>query len=62
MSRVKSSALKKHLAKEIKSNRSVPIWVIVRTKREVRSTPSRRHWRRNKLRLKTKKSFRKRKK
>ncbi|MEM0056960.1 MAG: 50S ribosomal protein L39e [Candidatus Geothermarchaeota archaeon] len=58
MSRAKPLALKKHLAKEIKSNRSVPIWVIIKTKREVRSTPSRRHWRRSKLKLKTKKSFR----
>ena len=58
MARVKSYALKMHLARAYKSNKSVPIWVIAKTRGKVRTTPTRRHWRRTKLKLKTKRFFR----
>lgn len=57
MARVKTYAFKKHLAAAYKSNRSVPVWVIAKTNGRVRTTPSRRHWRRTKLKLKTKRFF-----
>lgn len=58
MARVKAPSFKSHLAKELKTNRSVPVWVIAKTNGRVRTTPSRRHWRRNRLKLKTKRFFR----
>jgi large subunit ribosomal protein L39e len=58
MARVKTPSIKSHLAKEWKTNRSVPVWVIAKTRGRVRTTPSRRHWRRSKLKLKTKRFFR----
>ena len=58
MAKVKTPAIKNHIAKEIKTNQSVPVWVIARTNGRVRTTPSRRHWRRNRLKLKTKRFFR----
>ena len=57
MARVKTSSIKNHMTKELKANKSVPVWVIARTNGRVRTTPSRRHWRRNKLKLKTKRFF-----
>ncbi len=49
MARHKPAAKKRRLIKAGKKSRSVPAWVIVRTMRKVRTNPSRRHWRRNKL-------------
>jgi len=43
---------KKRLAKAHVQNARVPIWVIVKTKRNVTSHPKRRHWRRSSMRLK----------
>ncbi len=57
MARVKTYAFKMHLAHELKSNRPVPIWVIAKTSGKVRTNPARRHWRRVKLKLKTKTFF-----
>ena len=37
------------LAKALKQNRTVPIWVILKTGRRFRDHPKRRHWRRVKL-------------
>ncbi len=48
----KSHAKKKKLSSAWRSNRPVPIWVIARTRRKVRTSPARRHWRRTKLRIK----------
>jgi len=48
----KPSGVKKRLLKALKSNRSVPAWVILRTKRKVRTNPKRRNWRRKSLKLK----------
>ena len=46
---IKTSGLKKRLAKKTRQNSPVPAWVIVKTKREVRTNPKRRMWRRKKL-------------
>ncbi len=57
MARFKTLSLKKRMAKELRTNKSVPVWAIAKTNGRVRTTPSRRHWRRNKLKLKTKRYF-----
>ena len=49
MARNKPLGKKIRLAKKLKQNRSVPAWIIVRTKGQVRTHPKRRHWRRTKL-------------
>jgi len=58
MARYKLLSIKKRLAHAWKQNRPVPIWVVARTMGRVRTTPKRRHWRRSKLKLKTKTFFR----
>lgn len=45
MSRHKSLATKKKLAKAGKQRRRVPIWVMAKTGGRVRDHPKRRHWR-----------------
>ncbi|MFQ5891344.1 MAG: 50S ribosomal protein L39e [Candidatus Methanofastidiosia archaeon] len=40
---------KLRLAKAIKQNRRVPVWVWMRTRLGVRTHPKRRNWRRSKL-------------
>lgn len=45
----KSKALKKLLVSAKKSNKRVPVWVMVRTNRGVSSNPKQRHWRFRKL-------------
>jgi len=42
----KSGARKTRLMKKIKQKSSVPAWVILKTKRKVRTNPKRRAWRR----------------
>jgi len=42
----KSTPIKNRLMKKIKQNSSVPAWIIVRTKRRVRTNPKKRQWRR----------------
>ena len=54
MSRAKSSARKRHLGKELKKNRRIPVFVIAKTNRRVSMNTRRRHWRSNKLKLKIK--------
>ncbi|MEM2142560.1 MAG: 50S ribosomal protein L39e [Candidatus Thorarchaeota archaeon] len=49
MARNKPIAKKLRMAKALKSNSSVPTWVIMRTARRVRRTPSQRNWRDTKL-------------
>jgi large subunit ribosomal protein L39e len=39
------------MAKAIRQNRPVPIWVIAKTLRNVRTHPKRRYWRRSKLKV-----------
>jgi len=57
MARHKLLSFKLRLAHAWKENRPVPIWVIARTKGRVRTSPTRRHWRRTKLKLKSKYYF-----
>jgi large subunit ribosomal protein L39e len=54
LSRVKSPAKKKFMAKKIRQNRRMPIFVIAKTARKVTQNPRRRNWRRQKLRMKIK--------
>lgn len=51
MAKAKSSGLKKKLAKALKQNRRIPVFVIARTKRKVTRNPRARHWKRRKLGL-----------
>ncbi|HEW93951.1 50S ribosomal protein L39e [Candidatus Geothermarchaeota archaeon] len=57
MARYKQLAFKLRLGHATKSNRSVPIWVVAKTMGRFRTHPKRRHWRRTKLKLKTKEGF-----
>lgn len=51
MSRNKHVAKKIRLAKAKKQNRRVPVWVLLKTNRRVRTHPKMRHWRRTKLKV-----------
>ncbi|HDM36203.1 MAG TPA: 50S ribosomal protein L39e [Candidatus Syntrophoarchaeum butanivorans] len=42
---------KLRLAKAVKQNRRVPVWVIVKTNRGVLTHPKRRNWRRSSLKV-----------
>jgi large subunit ribosomal protein L39e len=50
MTRNKPVGKKIRLMKEIKRNRRVPAWVMMRTKRKFSQHPKRHQWRRSKLR------------
>jgi large subunit ribosomal protein L39e len=43
----KSKAKKKRLAKHERQNSRVPMWVVLKTDRDVTRNPKRRHWRRS---------------
>ncbi|MCD6380996.1 MAG: 50S ribosomal protein L39e [Candidatus Odinarchaeota archaeon] len=45
MARYKPLGKKLRLARALKQNRPVPIWVMLRTNRNVRTHPKRRRWR-----------------
>ena len=45
----KDSSTKELLAKAQKSNKRVPLWVMLKTNRKVSSNPKQRHWRRKML-------------
>lgn len=47
----KTSGVKIRLTKALKQNSAVPTWVVIRTKRKVRTNPAKRNWRRNKLKV-----------
>ncbi|MFQ6011391.1 MAG: 50S ribosomal protein L39e [Nitrososphaerales archaeon] len=47
----KTSGVKKKLMKKTKQASPVPAWAVVRTKRNVRTNPKRRMWRRTKLKI-----------
>ncbi|MEM4254709.1 MAG: 50S ribosomal protein L39e [Candidatus Norongarragalinales archaeon] len=51
MSRNKTQKKKMVLAKALKQNRRVPIFVIAKTARRVMRNPVQRHWRTKKLKL-----------
>ncbi|MEM2924963.1 MAG: 50S ribosomal protein L39e [Methanocellales archaeon] len=47
----KTKGKKLRLAKAAKQNKRVPVWVILKTKRNVTSHPKRRNWRRSNLKV-----------
>lgn len=49
MARAKHVARKLRLASEAKSNRAIPIWVVVKTLRKIPWRPRLRYWKRSKL-------------
>jgi len=51
MARNKPLAKKLRYAKALKQNRSVPVFVRIKTNRRVMTNPKRRHWRRRRLKL-----------
>ncbi|RLG61042.1 50S ribosomal protein L39e [Candidatus Geothermarchaeota archaeon] len=51
MAHNKPHARKLRLARALKSNSPVPLWVIARTKGRFRTHPRRRYWRRTKLKV-----------
>ena len=44
-------ARKLRLAKAMKQNRPVPVWVVAKTMGRVRTHPKRRYWRRSRLKV-----------
>ncbi|MFH0835773.1 MAG: 50S ribosomal protein L39e [Candidatus Micrarchaeota archaeon] len=52
MASVKSTEKKQALAKKLRQNRRIPIFVIAKTRRRVSRNPMTRNWRRQKLDLK----------
>ncbi len=46
MSSRKDSLTKSQLASEKKTNKRVPLWVMMKTNRKVSANPQRKHWRR----------------
>ncbi|AAK40683.1 LSU ribosomal protein L39e [Saccharolobus shibatae B12] len=51
MSRNKPVAKKFRLAKALKANSPIPIWIVLKTRGRVRYNPLRRNWRRNDLKV-----------
>jgi len=49
MARNKPLAKKLRMAKAMRSNSSVPTWVVIKTGGKLRRTPSQRNWRQTKL-------------
>jgi len=47
----KTVGVKKRLGKFLKQNRRPPVWVILKTKRRVVTSPKRRFWRHTKLKV-----------
>ena len=54
MATYKSPQKKYRLSAARRQSKPVPVWVIAKTKGKVRRTPSQRHWRRTKLKIKLK--------
>lgn len=48
---MRTSAEKKRYGKLLKQNKRVPVWVVAKTNRKVRTHPKRRSWRRSKPRV-----------
>lgn len=48
----KSNERKVALGKALSQNRPIPLFVVAKTNRKVRTHPKRRHWRHRKLKLK----------
>ncbi len=49
MARNKPLGKKLRMARALKSNKSVPTWVVVKTGSKLRRTPAQRNWRQTKL-------------
>jgi large subunit ribosomal protein L39e len=47
----KTVGVKKRLARFLKANRRPPLWVTLKTKRKVVTSPARRYWRHTKLKV-----------
>ncbi|HID42268.1 MAG TPA: 50S ribosomal protein L39e [Archaeoglobaceae archaeon] len=47
----KTIGVKKRLGKFLKQNRRAPVWITMKTKRRVFSSPKRRNWRSTKLKV-----------
>lgn len=54
MASIKSAEKKRALAKKLRQNRRIPIFVIAKTARRRTRNPKTRNWRRQKLKLKVK--------
>ncbi len=52
MSRYKTMELKLKLAKALRQNRRLPVFVVARTKRKITFNKKTRNWRRRKLKIK----------
>ncbi|EDO06430.1 putative 60S ribosomal protein L39-1 [Babesia bovis T2Bo] len=51
MGAIKSTSLKKHLAKKMRQNRPLPHWFRLKTDTKIRYNAKRRFWRRTKLKV-----------
>lgn len=49
MARNKPAARKRRLAKAHRMRKSVPTWVVAKTRGDVRTHPKKKHWRESKL-------------
>ena len=49
MARNKILSRKLRYGSEMKSSKSVPTWITIKTKRKVRQSPKQRHWRTSKI-------------
>jgi large subunit ribosomal protein L39e len=52
MGKNKTSGVKKRLYKKINQNESVSAWIVLKTKRKVRTNPKKRYWRQTSLKVK----------
>jgi large subunit ribosomal protein L39e len=48
----KGSALKRVLATALRQNRRLPLFVVAKTARKLTQNPKRRHWKRDKMKVK----------
>jgi len=51
MGTIKPAVRKKKLAKAMRRTSSVPLWVVLKTGRRVRTSVKKRHWKRTKLKV-----------
>jgi large subunit ribosomal protein L39e len=51
MARNKSPSKKRRLARAMRRANAVPLWIMLKTGRRVRTSARRRHWRRTKLKI-----------
>ena len=51
MTSQKTSGVKKRLMKKTRQNYAVPTWVVIKTKKSVRTHPKKRNWRKSRLKV-----------